>query len=132
MIAGANEVDLLTLPRDLLSLRGSMPVEPGGGRAAKWNGWRKPPALAPARLSHKRPPRRQRGVCRSVLEPGGALDAVPQRLNRTAVTDPTAPRSRQEKARECLRRLQVRLRKATSESAEQPKLPADTHKCAAL
>lgn len=33
MIVGANEVDLLTLPRDLLSLLGSMPVKPGGGRA---------------------------------------------------------------------------------------------------
>lgn len=87
-------MDLLTLPQDLLSLLGSMPVEPGGGRAggraAKWNGWKKPPTLAPVMLSHKRPPRRRRGRCRPAVEPCGTLAAVPQRLKRTAVMDPAA------------------------------------------
>lgn len=95
-------MDLLTLPWEPASRLGSMPVEPGGrgagGRPSGMAGG-SPPTAAPVSLSHKRPPRRQRGMCRPALEPCGTPAAGPQRLKRTEVMDPAASGSRQEKPR---------------------------------
>lgn len=103
MIVGGNEVYLLTLPWDMVSLpKGSMSIEYGGrkgegkaGRqAAKQPGWRKPSTLARVTLSPKRSQQalqRQRGMCRLMLEPCPFTQKtwaiVPQRLKRTQVMD---------------------------------------------
>lgn len=71
MLAGATQLDLLSPPRDLLSLLGSMPAQPGGGRRRR-SGWRKAPtpSLAPVRYHRRGPPEMEREEV--PLEPGGA------------------------------------------------------------
>ncbi|KAK5855430.1 hypothetical protein PBY51_005531 [Eleginops maclovinus] len=75
MIVGGNEVDLLTLPWDTVSLLGDQcpsSSEEEGQAGSQAAGWRKPSASARVTLSPKRSQQalqRQGGMCRLMLEP---------------------------------------------------------------